>query len=338
MKRSKRQPPLYVGIPRPLLMTPPIAFRGSTVENRIDPFTFFVLAAVLIEARAVLYDDIRTQALAAGAELGAVEIERRNKFKAEWRETKRRRFWGHHAEAPQIQHTFMAEPVYKPVSKPGPSARCARSVGYRQKREQLRRSLPADTTVMISRHALLTSIGLKGRGRNIDKLPAALDRLCEQVGDKPTPLLIDWTMQDDQLRLGVSGQWLGRKFGRVPLQLPYRAAPLALYLFLIGLNPPTYFRGKMSSLKSLCEKLGLPHGKPSNSLRTIRKALDIINDGLPDLDREALDELRTPLDMPVSYQMQVSDHHGEVVICFKSVWTPDHDEPDAEEREEAYAE
>jgi hypothetical protein len=76
----RNAPPLYVAIPRKLLITPPIAHRGSNDSARVPPFEWFVMSAVLIEARAMANDDRRTKQLAAGAAMGEAEIADDNRF------------------------------------------------------------------------------------------------------------------------------------------------------------------------------------------------------------------------------------------------------------------
>jgi hypothetical protein len=325
----KRHPALYVAIPYPLLLLPPIAHRGSTASRRVAPFEFFTLVAVLIEATAANKEAAHLEQFKEGGSYSATEQAYADQFMQDWREHKRRKWWGLPSEAPQRVHTF-TEPSHKPAMKRPQAIRQAGRFGYRQKRKQLLRRRPADITVTFSNYKLLHDAGYSNAGKNLRRLPATLHRLCERVGRYPPPL-IDWRRQGDQVQLLVTGKWLDKPYGRVPLPLPRNATAAALYLFLVGINPDSKRSGTRIGIKQLAECLGLPKGNMAQNLRRIWSALDLVNDIVKDLDHAKLLKLKSKIEMPARYEMDVD---GDTVH-FRSVSVYQQQQDLEQEREAA---
>jgi hypothetical protein len=325
----KRHPALYVAIPYPLLMLPPIAHRGSQASRRVDPFEFCVLVAVLVEAAAASKEAAHLEQFKDGGITAATEQAYADQFTQDWREHKRRKWWGLPSEAPQRIHTF-TEPSHKPALKRPQAIKQAGRFGYAQKRKQLLRRRAVDITVSFSNYKLLHDAGYDNSGFNLRRLPAALNRLCERVGRYPPPL-IDWRRQGDQLQLLVTGKWLDKPYGRVPLPFPRNAAAAALYLLLIGIRPDSKRTGKRYAIKQLAECLDLPKGNAARNLRRIWSALDLVNDIVKDLDHKQLLKLKSKIEMPARYEL---DLDGDTVH-FRSVSVYQQQQDLEQEKQEA---
>ena len=92
------------------------------------------------------------------------------------------------------------------------------------------------------------------------------------------------------MRLSVSGQWLPRLFGRVPLPVPTHggcANALALYLFLCGTDQRLDSDTNSIATEKLCRRIGIVFRWPAEACAALRTALTAVNNHLADLNRSA---------------------------------------------------
>jgi hypothetical protein len=305
--------PAYVCIPRRLLLHPPIAHRGSTASARVSAFEFAILAGVLVEARIAASHVGHVKSFAAGGKDIALERTFGDELKQEWKEVKRLRLHGEHAAAPERYHAWRSsedgghDHAYKPRMQRGKALKRAGSLAYHKERKKLRRR-PLDSTVTVTRYALLRSACLPKNGGNQRDLAGALDRLCKPVGGGAPPLL-DWREQEDgRLRLEVSRQWLQKPYARLPLPLPRQPTALAFLLFASGITGPGARTSKRSiGFAQLCDRLGVSLQRGERvATRALEGALHAMNDWLEALqpERAALAKLKpTLITPPASYSM-----------------------------------
>jgi hypothetical protein len=276
--------PLYVCIPRRLLLHPPIAHRGSNASARVTPFEFAVLAGVLVEARAELYRHHHELASAAGR--NAMERQRGHyrSYTEDCRRCKAKRARGQHADWPQITYEFDPHRFYDErkhnLHKPIPikeAIQVAGRVAYRNKLQRLRKQPPPPVLQLkLSCYSLLRAAGLANNGDNNRRLDGALDRLCREVGSGALPALASWRTQAGQLELQVAGAWLAPPYACIGLPLPRSATALALTLFLQAIHSDRAYP-RWSHLPSLCARLGLPWRGPERAWRALDRALEIVN-------------------------------------------------------------
>jgi hypothetical protein len=333
--------PAYVCIPRRLLLHPPIAHRGSDASARVTPFEFAVLTGILVEARAAASHVGHVKSFAAAGKDIALERTFGDEFDQDWKQTQRRRRHGQPAAAPERYHAWAGEDgpfdhSYKPRMKRAQALKRAGSVAYRRERKKLRRH-PVDTTVTVTRYALLRSAGLPNKGGNHRKLAGALDRLCKAVGGGDPPLL-DWKEQEDgRLRLEVSRHWLQKPYARLPLPLPRQPTVLAFLLFATAFSGP-HFRSNKTSIgfSQLCDRLGVSlQWGSAVANRAVAAALNALNDWLEALkfDRGALAKLKPPITLPASYTMQAVGDDGSGVRLKAHAYHLDERELEEEEPE-----
>lgn len=111
-------------------------------------------------------------------------------------------------------------------------------------------------------------------GINLSRVPAALDRLCCDVGNLPPPLHSWRRLKTSNLSLEVAGHWLSPPWVKIHLPLPLRSpAALALHLFVASIKFGSFAKGKMKFV-ALCERLGVPTRYGS---RSINNAIDVLN-------------------------------------------------------------
>jgi hypothetical protein len=309
--------PLYVFVPQRLVLTPPIAHRGSNASARVSPFEFAVLAGVLIEARAAVGNAHHTQAYQAAKSTIVQERELHQNFREKWRSVKKRRRLGEQVEAPVRRHTFPVHFVndhdYNP-HKPMKLKRALKRAGRYKYQDELRRlrrhHAPDDVVLTVSRYALLRSAGLANNGNNLRKLDQALDRLCRAVGGGEPPL-VSWQVDAGKLELHVSGEWLRPPYVALPMPLPRNATTLALTLFVQGIRTERSYK-KAISLAALCDRLGVPSWGPTAANRSINAALDSLNELLAKLDRAALSKYKVyPL---ASYDIEEVGNGGVRIV------------------------
>jgi hypothetical protein len=294
-------------LPRRLLLHPPIARRGSTASARVTPFEFHLLVGVLVQAQAAASDAVHAKAFEAGARAIALEQHLATQFKQEWQEVKQRRRRGEPAEAPERYHTFAgidgSTHSYKPLKPRAKAVRWAGHLKYQKAHRRARRN-PDDVVLTITRYALLRSAGLANAGSNLRKLEAALDRLCRAVGDGIPPLL-GWKQEGKRLCLQVAREWLQPPYARFPLPLPPSATALALALFAWGVTDgePPNKRGSIG-FAQLCDRLDVPRWGNRVLNRTVKRALDIVNDQLEALDPQRGALAKERVFPPESYEIE----------------------------------
>jgi hypothetical protein len=320
--------PLFACIPRALLAQPPIRHRHSEADKQflVTPFEFAVAAGLVCATR--LEQSRRNDALAY--EHGGVQIKRERaaseQFKADWRDTKTARRRGQHATpAPQRCHTYTTRLDYQSGDN-GEHIKRAGRHGFRKRRATLRKRPPPETLKLtMTRSAVLRSAGLPSKGANLNALDAALERLCNPVGELREALLREWrALPSGQLLLTISGKWLGPRFVRIPMPVPMGASALALYLFAHGVNTGPVKKRVMIPWDSLCKKLGMPPSYNSaQASRALGHALDTVNAHLEKLDAKELKRQR--VNLPLRYDIN-NGAYVRIVAIPRHWRDDDHDE------------
>jgi hypothetical protein len=340
MSPTRKSAALFVCLPRRLLLHPPIAHRGSTASARVTPFEFAVLAGVLVEARAELH----RQHFARARKAAGKAIERQRQHYQSYTDDcevckdKRSRGGQATAEWPTIRYEFdvsrLRDESKHNLYKPMPIKEAIKITGkvvYRNTLRRLRRQPPpAELSFSLSRYVLLYSAALPKNGANHYKLAAALNRLCQQVGDDAAPVQ-SWTEQAGQLQLQVAGQWLAPPYVCIRMPLPRSATALALLLFLNAVHNDRSYKC-WSNFRGLCDRLGISrHWGPGRAWNAIKRALQSINELIARQDgpcpgRSGIDEFRAAW-----YEMQWIDGKG---VRFKAYCEEERIEEDDEEVEE----
>jgi hypothetical protein len=325
--------PLYVCIPNFMLRRPPIAHRGGDSDLRVTPFEFAVLAGVLVAARRGALSEQRFQhAWQAG---GRPKIEQQreyvSQFRQDWQDTKQQRRRGaskHQAPAPRMRHAFDARRYYDSENERNEADMTGRrernayrplkrrkliklagregfAVAYQRQRDA---PAPAMLAVTVSRYGLLRDAGLADTGPNRDKLDAALNRLCQPIGDAVS-LLSEWRADQHGLHLQVRGDWLDPPYQRLPLPLPKSSNVLALYLFLNSINTGSVRRNAQIDCARLFDLLGMAWRRS----RVLDQTLRLLNQHLVNLTlerRKALAACRPSINPPTGYEIEAT---GNVV-------------------------
>ena len=139
---------------------------------------------------------------------------------------------------------------------------------------------PESVNIRITASALLEECRLAANGKNLAKLPDALDRLLEPIavnGHRWDPLLLDWRKaRNGKLRLTVDARWFPRKrFTKVPLPLPtnnHRARVLPLYLLIQVLNFSD--NSNRIAFDELCRALGIITKRWSDAKQALDRAVE----------------------------------------------------------------
>jgi hypothetical protein len=304
----------------------------------VTPFEFHVLSGVLVQAQAAASEAAHAKAFEAGAGAIALEQHLATQFKQDWQRVKQIRRRGGHAEAPERYHTFggsVANGGYAISHKPKlPRAKALRKAGHivYQKEHKKARRHPTDVLLTTTRYALLRSARLANAGRNLRKLDATLDRLCHPVGDGEPPL-IGWKQEGERLCLQVAREWLQPPYARMPLPLPHHAIALSLALFATAVSDGEANKRGAIAFAKFCDRLGLRYWGNRVAIRSIQRALDIVNDQLQALDeaqRHALAE--EEVFPPAYYTIEPVDDDGSAVRILAHRWQLE--EPEEEDEEE----
>jgi hypothetical protein len=323
------QRPLYVCIPKFTLRRPPIAHRGADSDLQVTPFEFAVLAGVLVAARRGALSEQRFEhAWQAGGPKIKQQRDYISQFRQEWQDTKQRRRRGaskDEARAPHMRHAFDAErhyfaenarnevnfmegrrerSIYRPLKRRKLIKLAGREGFTTDYQRQRHAPAPAMLAVTVSRYGLLRDAALADSGPNRAKLDAALERLCQPIGDA-AGVLSGWHADPHGLLLQVRGQWLDPPYQRLPLPLPKSANVLALYLFLHGINTDTMHRHARTDCARLFDLLGMA----SRRSRVLDQTLRLVNqhlEGLPLEQRKALAACHPSIIPPAGFEIEAS--------------------------------
>jgi hypothetical protein len=310
-RKPNSKAPLYVALPNRILWHPPISHSGG--GHRLTTFEFAVMVGVL---RAAWHRNGRInhkRALKAGKRAMQQERQHGKDHRQDWRATNERRRAGaskRQAPAPSRQTTTLTREAekerllqfYKGKAKspeydeykPGREGELITLAGrnaYQRSIKEARKRTPGNLTLRRSRYEILRRGGLSDSAPNIRKLDAALDRLCQPVGDDSKPPhaqpLLHWEqLESGRLLLKVAGSWLAPGYERVPLPLPLRSATtLNLYLYVHAVEP--HSKGGHIDFGNFCDRLGL-QCPPKRYNTRINDALHAINIHLGGLDHRAL--------------------------------------------------
>jgi hypothetical protein len=179
---------------------------------------------------------------------------------------------------------------------------------FQQSRERrMQKGPPPTVSVEVSASTLLNCVGLANCGDKHRRLEYALDRLLKQIAEQP-PVLASWEpLADNRVRLEVAGEWIYARdeaFKYLPLPLPLRSAStLALFLFLRSLRWTNGANKYDITFRALFARLGLRHSRQGYERlsRTLRTALEHINDYLANLNEGDLKSLKSLSSVPRSY-------------------------------------
>src|ERR1041385_3825945 len=225
---------LYGTIPRDALLHPPPV-------NELRPIELAIALGLSALARFELSKCRHNRASVVGARAISKERELADTFNDEWRAVKVARRRGIKDSAPLRMHTFSSKPTHKPIRLRAALKEAGRH-GYRRALAKLQKQPPPDMiSIVVSRSALLRAAHLSRDAKNLRLVDNWLDRLRRPVQIKGLTLgAVVLTIEDagsGRLRIEVSGEWLDKPYGRVPLPLPVRSAlATALYLFLLGID------------------------------------------------------------------------------------------------------
>ena len=303
IRRARKRQSLFACLPQPVLKHPPIVHRGQPADGLLEVFEVAIAAAVLKLAWQAMADARHLAGLKQGKT--TIRKERADIGRSSAQDTRE-------YNARKIPNGFTGKKTPWGFYMAG-------SAGYKEGREGF--VPPAVLRIEATPTGLLRAARMSENSRNINRVAAALDRLCEpvQVGADELPALIRTRerLDNTRVRLTLEPAWMPSVIGRVPLPLPTRGncrVVLALYLFLAGADQRTSVKTTML-LEALCDLVGIRETRYSHRRRTLDKALNIINEHLADLFDE--DELATAK-LPIRFDM---NERGDRVH-FKAIFKP----------------
>ena len=281
---------LFATVPQELLLPPAVRHREQD-SDKLSPFEFSIMAAVIGLARNVLNEQRHREALKAGAEAIEQEKELEKRYREEWREVNQARQSGRSATTPRRLHAFDIAALRIRPTRFDKALSRAGTYGYatsRKKQKIIPDVIPATT----SRRALLLTGGLAAKDRHFHRLSTALDRLTKPVKGIRAPLLREWHARSGRLHLDVTGAWLNPPFHKVPLPLPLRPQTLALFLFLQAVNTsPINERGMRFDV--LCRTLGI---NSEHRQRDLNRAIAAVNLHLAKIPTQVIEQLNFPIE------------------------------------------
>lgn len=274
--RMQRFPlPIYYALPIEFCLDPPLSPRGVADPKLVDPFEVAVLAGILYAAIMTLYGGRKAEAYAGGGKTAIAE---------ERGTAKRRKPWVRRREQPPKQ----GRRKHANGSRREQAIQQAGTDGYRAALAQLRQDgAPAAIVIDISARHLLQLARLGLRGRDHERLIAALARLEQPVGHMPA-LLIDQARRGSRLSLTVDGVWLDQPFRKIPGPLPLAtASALALWLFGFAVAESDSSLDLAGLRRKLCI---MRSGK--NAVASLESSRAIVNAQLSRLDWAVLKQHR----------------------------------------------